>query len=114
MIEFAQLQAFVLVLLAICALIAAIAGAAAAVTKYWRFAHRQSDENANDIEEFKRWFAADKIRIENLEKHQKATDKMNKLQLKALVTILQHIVDGNHVEQVKAVRNEINKFLIDK
>ena len=114
MIEFAQLQAFVLVLRGICALIAAIAGAAAAVTKYWRFAHKQSDENANDIEEVKRWFAADKVRIENLEKHQQDTDDMNKMQLKALFTLLQHVIDGNNIDDVKAMRNEINEYLIEK
>ena len=114
MIEFAHLQAFVMVLLAICSVIAAIAGAAAAVTKYWRFAHKQSDKNTEDIEEFKDWFAKDKYRINELEKRQDKVEELNRLQLEAMFVILQHITDGNHIDQVRDVRDKINHYLIVK
>ena len=110
--EFAQLQAFMMVLLGICALAVAISGAAAAVTKYWRFAHKQSDENTSDIKELKEIFFNTKTRVDVIEKRQDAFDDMNKLQLKAMVTLLGHEIDGNQTAQLKDVRDEIHKYLI--
>ena len=112
--DFSQLQSFVAVLLGICAAIAAISGACAAVVKFWRYAHRDTDKNTEDISEFRAWFASDKRRIETLEKQQEEADRMNKLQLKALFTLLGHEIDGNHSEQLCAVRDEINTYLIEK
>ena len=112
--DFNDLQSFVAILLGLCATIAAISGACAAVVKFWRYAHKQSDENAEDIGEFRNWLASDKRRIETLEKKQEEMDKMNKLQLKALFTLLGHEIDGNHTKQLAEVRAEINRYLIEK
>ena len=113
MIEFAHLQSFVLVLLAICSVIAAIAGAAAAVTKYWRFAHKQSDKNTEDIEEFREYLRSDKTRIERLEQNQAEFREQNKLMLAALKTLLSHEIDGNHTVQLKEKHDAIDKYLIE-
>lgn len=112
--EFSQLENFVMVLLGICALIAALSGACAAVVKFWRYAHKQSDENATTLNEVETYLASDKRRIESLEKRQDQTEEMNKLQLKALVTLLGHEIDGNHTSQLVKVRDEIQAYLITK
>lgn len=112
--EYAQLEDFVVVLLGICALIAAISGACAAVVKFWRYAHRDTDRNSEDISEFKTWFASDKHRIETLERKQDDAEEQNKLMLKALVTLLGHEIDGNHTRQLGEVRDEIQNYLIER
>lgn len=111
---FAQLESFVVVLLAGCALIAAISGACAAVVKFWRYAHRQSDETAHDMEDVKTYLASDKRRIENLEAKQDEAEAQNKLMLKALVALLGHEIDGNHVDRLAGIRNEIQEYLIER
>ena len=108
------IQTFVGVLLAGCAAIVCISGMVAAVVKFWRWAHKDTDKNTEDIGEFRRWLASDKHRIEDLEEKQDQLDKMNKLQLKALFTLLGHEIDGNHTVQLAEVREEINTYLIEK
>jgi hypothetical protein len=103
-----------MVLLGICAAIAAISGACAAVVKFWRFAHAQSDKNATTLEEFETYLASDKRRIENLERKQDKADEQNKLILKALVKLMSHELDGNHTKELADVRDEIQDFLIKK
>ena len=112
--EYVQLQTFMTVLLGICALIVAISGACAVVVKFWRYAHKDTEENTRTIKEFNDWLSSDKRRIEALERKQEHTEEMNKLQLKALFTLLGHEIDGNHTEQLKEVRGEINVYLINK
>lgn len=111
--EFAQLESFIVVLIAICGFIISLSGACAVVVKFWRYAHKDSEKNSVDIDTFKQWFASDKRRIEDLEKRQDRTEEMNKLQLKALVTLLSHVIDGNHTQPLKDVRDEIHSFLIE-
>ena len=112
---FEQVQAFAIVLMGGCALIAAISGACAAVVKFWRYAHRDSDRNAEDINEFRDWFASDKRRIEALERKQDNADEQNKLMLRALVSILDHEIDGNnHTAQLVKSRDAINDYLIGR
>ena len=112
--DFNDLQSFVAILLGLCAAIAAISGACAAVVKFWRYAHKQSDENAEDIGEFRNWLASDKRRIETLEQKQDEAEMQNKLLLKALVTLMGHELDGNHTKQLTDVRDEIQNYLISK
>lgn len=112
--DFTQLQDFVIVLMAICALLAGISGACAAVVKFWRYAHKQSDENAAALKEIESYLANDKDRIEALEERQVESDAQAKLQLRALVTLLGHEIDGNHTKQLIEVRDEIQEYLIGK
>ena len=112
--EYEALQAFVGVLLAGCAAIVCISGMVAAVVRFWKWAHKDTDKNTEDIGEFRRWLASDKHRIEDLEEKQDQLDRMNKLQLKALFTLLGHEIDGNHTVQLEEVRKEINNYLIEK
>ena len=112
--EYTALQTFITVLLAICGGVVGIAGAVAVVVKFWKWAHKDTERNSEEITEFKRWLASDKHRIEDLEEKQDEMDRMNKLQLKALFTLLGHEIDGNHTKQLAEVRDEINVYLIEK
>ena len=102
------------VLLAICACVVAISGAIAAIVKFWKWAHRQSDENAVTLDNIMKWLASDKHRIENLESNQNEMQEQNKLLLKAIVSLMSHELDGNHTEQIAQTRDEIQNYLIEK
>lgn len=103
-----------MVLLGICGSIITISGMVAVIVKFWKWAHKQSDDNATTLNEVETYLASDKRRIESLEKRQNQTEEMNKLQLKALVTLLGHEIDGNHTSQLIEVRDEIQTYLISK
>ena len=52
-----------------------------------------------------------------LEKHNnrlKSIDDGQKMQCHALMCIMQHMIDGNDINNLKKVRNEINTYLINK
>lgn len=118
--EYEQLQAFFIVLLGGCALVAAISGACAAIVKFWRYAHKQSDENAEKLEDHEQ-------RITTLEEcceevhgklnsdyaFQQAEIEMNRLVLKSLKSLLQHEIDGNDKAKLEEREQEIDKYLLD-
>jgi len=108
------LQSFVEGWLWICAAVVASGGAIAAIVKFWQWAHRTSDSNAEHIDEMNKWLSSDKKRIEAIERRQDITDVQQRLQLKALMTLLSHEIDGNYTKQLGEVRDEINAYLIDK
>lgn len=117
--EYEQLQAFFIVLLGMCALIAAVSGACAAIVKFWRYAHKQSDENAEKLADHEK-------RITTLEEccsevrgklasdweWQQGTDEMNTLLLRSIKHLIQHAVDGNDTKKLEAIEAEIDDYLM--
>ncbi len=110
----AQLQGFSAVWLYVCAFIAATSGATAAVVKVWRYAHRATDEHTDHLSEIDSYLDSDKRRIESLERRQDSMAKEQKMQLRALMTIMSHFLDGNHTSQLQEVRDDINSYLITR
>ena len=111
--EFSDVQTFFAVLVGFCVAITAIAGACAVISKFWQWAHKQSNVNASTLEEHESFLASDKQRIERLEKKQDSADEQNKLMMKALVMLMSHELDGNHTKQLGEVRDEIQEYLIN-
>ncbi len=113
--EYSALQTFITVLLAICGGVVGIAGAVAVVVRFWKWAHKDTEKNTEEIGEFRAWFASDKRRIETLEKQQADADKQNRLMLKAMVSLLDHEIDGkNHIDKLAAARDAIDTYLIEE
>ena len=106
--EFAQLETFFVVLIIICGAIISLAGACAAVVKFWRYAHKDTDKNTEEIEslkeayedakeEYKIWFASDKRRIENLEGDFDEIIEQNNLMMTAVVALMDSQIDGDNI-----------------
>ena len=118
--EFEQIQAFFVVLLGGCALVAAISGACAAIVKFWRYAHKQSDENAEKLEDHEKRITTlesccEEVhgKLQNDWEWQQAEVEVNRLVLKSLKSLLQHEIDGNDKAKLEAREQEIDKYLID-
>lgn len=112
--EFSAIQNFFMVTLTICGGIITIAGMVSVVIKFWKWAHRDTDNNTDRLDEHDTYLASDKRRIEDLERQQEEMKVMNKMQLRALFALLGHEIDGNHTTQLKEMRDEINTYLIEK
>lgn len=112
--EFASLQTFMMVLLALCAAIISISGAVAAVMKFWKWAHSETERNTATLDDVMVWLSSDKHRIEDLEKAQSEASEQNRLMLKAIVALMGHELDGNHTEQLTQARDDIQSYLISK
>ena len=133
--EYVQLQTFVFVLMSICCGIVSIGGAAAAVVKFWKWAHKDSDKNTEDIEalkseyeqairemkeasanaerEYMTWFASDKRRIEGLETDFEDISDQNFLLMQAVVAIMDHQLDGNNTDKLEEAKNDVDKYLLE-
>ena len=112
--ELSALQAFMTVLLAGCAAIIALGGAIAAIMKFWKWAHRDTEKNTSKLDDVMNWLSSDKRRIEKLEKTQVETAEQNRLMLKAIVALMSHELDGNHTKQLTEARNDIENYLYGK
>lgn len=131
--EYAQLQAFVFVLMSICGGVVGVAAAIAVVVRFWKWAHKDTDKNTEDIEALKAkyesdinalkaeyeqaakeqlsWFASDKRRIESLEADFDEISDQNYLLMRADVAIMDHLLDGNNVEKMQEARDEVDDYL---
>lgn len=117
--EYEQLQAFFIVLLGMCALIAAVSGACAAIVKFWRYAHKQSDENAEKIGDHERRIVKLEECCEEVHgklnsdyKFQQDEIEINQLMLKSIKRLMQHAVDGNDTSKLQQMEQEIDEYLL--
>jgi len=113
--SFLQLEAFWAVLLGICASIVGIGGAVLIIAKLYTWFRKPSTENQASLREVETYLASDKRRIETLERQQIETSHQNKMLLRALMSLLDHEIDGNnHTAMLIASRDEIHGYLYDK
>ncbi|MBQ9000276.1 MAG: hypothetical protein IJ087_00285 [Eggerthellaceae bacterium] len=103
-----------LYIMGICGAIITLGGAIAVLVKLYRWVRKPSAENTDSIEQMMDYLASDKRRIEALERRQDEQEAESKLMLKSLMQIMSHEIDGNHKEQLRVTRDEVEQFLIDK
>ena len=112
---FIQLEHFWIVLMGICAAVIAVGGAAAVLVKLYQWQRKPSKDNADTLHEFETYLASDKRRIETLERQQLEASHQNKMMLRALMSLLDHEIDGNnHTAMLRESRDEIHGYLYDK
>lgn len=102
-LTFNQYQTTIIVILAVCAAIVVI-GNTIKTIKEWR-------KPRMDVE---RCLQNDNERIKDLEAKSKEHEKEFSLILRSQMVILQHMITGDHVEDLKKLQNEINQFLIER
>ena len=59
------------------------------------------------FEKYEERFSRDLARINGIE-------DSNKIMLKSLLAIMDHEIDGNHVDQLKAARDELKDYMLNK
>jgi uncharacterized membrane-anchored protein YhcB (DUF1043 family) len=112
------------VIVAVCGGIIALSGAGAVITGIVHKAkapnvkqNERLDKIENDIKEIKEQqqvnntrFAADSSRMDDLEETFRETTK---LMIKSLQALTAHAIDGNNVEQLKNVDDQLNNYLLN-
>lgn len=110
----AEFEVFVRVLVAIAAGIVAIGGAYTFIEHLIDKASSKSHKVEDKVAEHDR--ALEK-HMEYLDKDKKRLDDMedsSRLIMRGLMQLMTHEIDGNHTEQLKNARDEINEFLINR
>lgn len=101
-------------ILAVCAGISCIAAAIGWVIKAIQAAKapaKKVDDRLNAIEkalaDYDGFFAHDKRRLE-------AIEEGNRITQKAILALLSHGIDGNDVDAMRAAKNELQEYLIER
>lgn len=110
----ADFETFVRVLVALAAGIVAIGGAITfiehvadrAATKQTVIA-AQVAEHERQIEKHKEYLDSDNKRLREME-------ETNKLIMRGVMSIMTHEIDGDHVEQLKQTRDDMQEYLINR
>lgn len=91
--------------LAMCGSVATIAGAGAIIYKIYKSAKRPDTERDEALARHQRMLDNDNKRLKELE-------ESNKIIMQSMLAIMSHEIDGNHVEDLKQARDDLQKYLI--
>ena len=103
MIEFADIQTTVVVLLAICSAVGVIWQTHRIVNE----ARQPQEDRLKRLERVETHLSDDNERLKDLE-------EASRLNLRAQLVIIQHLTTGNHTEQLEKVQDKIQLYLINK
>jgi hypothetical protein len=101
MITYDQVATAIIVVVAVCAALAVIWNAIKAV----REMKKPYDDLSAMVEEHERKLANDHKRLDDLK-------TSNDLQAKMLLQMANHMIDGNHNDQLRQARDELQEYLI--
>lgn len=101
--EILQIEAFFVVLIGVCTFIVLLGNVVKTVREWTRPAVDFGERlNAHDA-----MLSRDKQRLDELE-------ESNRLLLRAISQLIEHEVTGNHDAELRAVKDDINRFLINR
>ena len=101
--DYESFQTTVTTLVAICAIIIAFWN----VWKIKKEATKPSEERVRRLEDVEEHLDNDNRRLKDLE-------EASRLNLRAQLVIIDHLTTGNHTDQLKGVKEDIQKYLINK
>lgn len=103
MIQYQELQTFIVVTLSICGGITCIGAAISTIRKWLK---PQSDIN-KQVENHENWLKGDKERLDKMEND-------NKMVMKCLLTIIDHQITGNGINNMKQTKVELQQYLVER
>lgn len=97
-----------------CAALGTIAGAVAIIIKVVRYFKKPNDIRDEDLKRHQEMLENDNKRLKALEDGRKEQDETNKIIMKSLLAIMSHELDGNHTEQLRQAKGELEEYLINR
>lgn len=91
--------------LAMCGSIATIAGAAAVIYAIYKKAKQPDTERDETLAKHSELLDNDNRRLKELE-------DSNKIIMQSMLALMSHAIDGNHTEDLKQARDDLQKYLI--
>ena len=91
--------------LAMCGSVATIAGAAAVIYSIYKKAKQPDTERDETLAKHSELLDNDNRRLKELE-------DSNKIIMQSMLALMSHAIDGNHTEDLKQARDDLQKYLI--
>lgn len=95
-----------------CAAFGTIAGAVVIVIKIVGYFKKPGKDRDEDIKRHSEMLDNDNKRLKELEESRKEQEETNKVIMKSLLAIMSHAIDGNHTEQLKKAKADLEEYLI--
>ena len=102
------------VLMAVCAAIVAVGGAVGVIVKLARYLQAPQKAASESIDILKEHDERDYRRLDELERAVDEQSKQNRLMIRGLLQLITHEIDGNHVDQLKEIRDDFEQYLIER
>ena len=97
-----------------CAAFATIAGAVVIVIRIIHYFKKPDMARDEDIKRHNEMLDNDNKRLKALEEGRREQDMTNKIIMKSLLAIMSHEIDGNHTEQLRMAKGELEEYLINR
>lgn len=96
----------------VCVIITTLGGAGAiivSIIKWWRQPDKTRDEILKKHDEL---LDTDNKRLKALEEGQIEMQEANRILMKSMLALMSHSIDGNHMEELKQTRDDLQEYLI--
>ncbi len=101
------------IILAVCGAIITVSAAIGVVVNYINKAKEPRKQIANRLNSLDDRLTTVEENQEMFNRNQKRAEKAWVIYMEALMELTNHMIDGNHVENLKAVRNKMQKFITE-
>lgn len=98
----------------ICAGIIVLGGAGGIVVGLYKWA-KKPDQNRDELlKGHTEKLDNDNKRLNKLEEAQEQTEQALQILMKSMLALMSHSIDGNHTEQLKDARDDLQNYLIER
>lgn len=91
-----------------------IGGAGTIIVGIYKWAKSPDETRDEKLKKHDEMLANDNKRLKELEEWHKEADHAEKVMMKSMLALMTHAIDGNHVEELKMARDDLQNYLITK
>lgn len=96
----------------LCTAIITLGGAGAIIIGIIKWAQKPDNTRDETLKRHDELFDNDNKRLIELEEWRKESDEAQKVILKSLLAMMSHEIDGNHLDDLKKSRDDLQEYLI--
>ena len=100
------------ILSTVCTIIITIGGAGAIVVAVYRWMHKPTDSRDETLKKHSELLNNDNKRLHVLEEWKSEQDESEKILMKSLLALMSHALDGNHTDDLKKAKEDLQEYLI--
>ena len=89
-----------------------LGGAGAIIASIIRWMRKPDTDRDERLKRHDEMFDNDNKRLNELEKRQAETEEAMQIMMKSMLALMTHAIDGNHVEELKKARDDMQAYLI--
>lgn len=89
-----------------------LGGAGAIFVALYRWAKKPDINRDEKIKGHDEKLDNDNRRLNDLERKQAETEEATQIMMKSMLALMTHAIDGNHVEELKKARDDMQEYLI--